>query len=125
MNSLLLAAALLVAQPGDTDTGRGLICDTQPQLVTVLGLRENGASLPQAIAQVNKAEGGGDPACDMTPMIAYVRGEAAGVVSLKGQALQVTHITIVGFQGEDGKWQKIDPPLEEFTVFPVEDGPGA
>jgi hypothetical protein len=92
-------------------TGRGLVCNTPSQVVTVLRAAHPDASL----AAINEAE----PAACAVVDVQYFKGAQVATIRNGKGTFAVTAILVVAFITPQGA--QAVTPVAQFTMFPVKE----
>jgi hypothetical protein len=104
---LLLSFRPAVAQ--ETQTGTGLICDTQSQISEYVKQATHLNNREAALEVVNKTA---PKACGIAA-VAFFPGKVVGMVQTPKGLYDIVEITVVA--SFDGQWHPI-PPTEQYTL---------
>lgn len=106
--ALALAGAFAFqAHAQETQTGRGLACDTKEQVETFVKSMQSGASANDALKAANAGQA---KSCGVV-MIAYREDKQHGSVEIGGRTYLVIEFTVIGFNnGND--WAQVKPTTQ-------------
>jgi hypothetical protein len=99
--------------PDNVHVGVGIICDSSAQVERYLALKNDNASVEDAIKTVN-TEANQSSACGMA-MVAFMTGDPIAKVSVQDGTMHVTKITVLAIATEHG-WQQV-PGTVQYTAF--------
>ena len=117
IGSLMIASTALIVIAGNAradegmQIGRGIVCDSASQAEQFFKI-EADKDVDAAMAATNL----GKTVCVIAP-VAYVRHEKVSQASHGDVTVDITRITVYGFNVK-GSWMRIEPN-DQFTVFPT------
>jgi hypothetical protein len=94
--------------------GRGVLCDTQQQMMRFVALRDGGKEAPVAMRTVND-EAHNKSACNMV-MVMFSARKVLGETTLHNKIVSLVEITVLAF-GDGVVWKRV-PAVTQYTLVP-------
>jgi hypothetical protein len=94
--------------------GRGVLCDTQQQMIRFVALRDDGKEAMTAVQTVNE-EAHNKSACNMV-MVMFTSRKVLGELTIHGKIVSLVEITVLAF-GDGQAWKRV-PALTQYTLVP-------
>jgi hypothetical protein len=96
------------------EIGRGVMCDTQQQMLRFVALRDDGKEAVTAVQTVNE-EAQNKSACNMV-MVMFSTCKVLGELSIHGNIVSLVEITVLAF-GDGRAWKRV-PDVKQYTLVP-------
>jgi hypothetical protein len=96
----------------NTMIGRGVLCDTQEQMIRFVSLRESGKEAISAVRTIND-EARNASACNMV-MVMFTARRTLAEFSIHGHIVSLVEITVQAF-GDGVVWKRV-PETKQYTL---------